>query len=372
MNLTLQDSLEDYEAAVRRRVEKCFQNKTSKKVYIYGYGMMGKFVYQQLKGKYQIEGYIDSDTKKQNMQTEEQIRVYDLSDIKKESSIIIASLVGWSAIYQKCIRLGYFNCCHYEELAFFDHTLPHWNQAFENMAHSICRHWDKYLQIYHRLSDKVSKEVFENIIQFRLTLNIRYSESAHELSTKNGEQAYFDPGIVKTSDKEVFIDCGGYCGETTKQFIQFVSGKYHKIYIFEPDARLAKRTATDLRNENNITIYPYGVGKEESILYFNAVGDASGNFSMNGTERVRVVKISDLVKEKISYIKMDIEGMESEALHGVHEIIERDRPKLAISVYHKCDDIFAIAEQVLNYRKDYHLYLRHYSLNCDDTVMYFV
>ena len=86
MNLTLQDSLEDYEAAVRRRVEKCFQNKTSKKVYIYGYGMMGKFVYQQLKGKYQIEGYIDSDTKKQNMQTEEQIRVYDLSDIKKESS----------------------------------------------------------------------------------------------------------------------------------------------------------------------------------------------------------------------------------------------------------------------------------------------
>lgn len=108
------------------------------------------------------------------------------------------------------------------------------------------------------------------------------------------------------------------------------------------------------------------------MLAFNAIGDESGNFSNKGTEMIRVVKLDDVVKEKVSFIKMDIEGMESEALMGAEYIIQRDKPKLAISVYHKCNDIFTLAEQVLSYRADYKLYLRHYTPNCDDTVMYFV
>lgn len=372
MNIILRESIEDYENEVRQRVERCLGKDNQRNVYIYGYGMMGKFVYQQLKYQMNIAGYIDSDKAKQSKETQDKIKVYDLTDINDNSSIIIASLVGWSSILHKCKSMGYEYCCHYEELAFYDHRLLHWNPAFEGMANSIWSQWKRYDQIYHRLSDDKSKQVFENILAFRLTLNILYTERAYAISTQNNEKIYFDSSIVKTDAKEVFVDCGGYCGETTKDFIRFVSGNYRKIYLFEPDDNLVQKIERELQNVDDVKIFPYGVGKEESIQSFNAVGDASGNFSIDGMQKVKVVRISDVICEKVSYIKMDIEGMEAEALQGAHEIIQRDKPKLAISVYHKCDDMFALANQILRYRKDYQLYIRHYSPNCDDTVMYFV
>ena len=77
-------------------------------------------------------------------------------------------------------------------------------------------------------------------------------------------------------------------------------------------------------------------------------------------------------KRKVSFIKMDIEGEERNALIGAKRTIKENKPKLAISVYHKYDDIFEIPRLIMEFRNDYKFYLRHYSMVEWDTVLYAV
>lgn len=240
MGFTFCEGLAEYEEAVEKRIKDCMGNIAEKCVYLYGYGMMGRFVYEQLKSRMKIQGYIDGAKDKQGRIVEENVKIYSLEEVDIESCIIIASLAGWHEIYNKCLESGYQHCCYYEELAFFDHTLPHWEQAFEGMAESILQNKQDYMDVYHLLSDAKSREVFENVLYFRLTMDVSYADKARKISMQNGEMPYFAPDIIHTDDDEIFVDCGGFCGETTEDFIQYVSGKYNKVYCFEPDTRLVK------------------------------------------------------------------------------------------------------------------------------------
>lgn len=69
---------------------------------------------------------------------------------------------------------------------------------------------------------------------------------------------------------------------------------------------------------------------------------------------------------------MDIEGSELEALKGSREIIKRCRPKLEICVYHKKEDLVEIPAFIKELVPEYKLYVRHYSNNAGETVLYAV
>ena len=69
---------------------------------------------------------------------------------------------------------------------------------------------------------------------------------------------------------------------------------------------------------------------------------------------------------------MDIEGAEEQALIGAKQTIINNRPKLAICVYHKLDDIWKIPNIILKYNSSYKLFLRHYTYSENDTVLYAV
>lgn len=375
MDFVMYDSLKEYEDAVRNRVKyriRSVWGGGQNRVYLYGYGMMGRFVYEQLKDHMIIEGYIDSDKDKQGRVVDGNIRIYSLEEIAKKSNIIITSLTGWYGIYHKCLNEGYVNCCHYEELAFYDHTLFHWEPVFDKAAESILKYRQEYINVYQLLSDDRSKEVFKNVLYFRLTMDLEYLEQARKISTQSGEKTYFDPDIIHMSEEEVFLDCGGNRGETTEDFIEYVSGNFKKVYCFEPDKQLAGISKKRFEGLNKVEVLPYGIGEKEAILTYQAGGNGSGKFSADGTEQIRVIRIDDIVKDNVTFIKMDIEGMEESALIGAQETIRNNKPKLAICVYHKRDDIFKITKQILSYRQDYRIYMRHYGWQCDDTVMYFV
>jgi hypothetical protein len=66
---------------------------------------------------------------------------------------------------------------------------------------------------------------------------------------------------------------------------------------------------------------------------------------------------------------MDIEGAELDALRGAEGIIERDHPRLAISVYHKPEDIWEIPHYILRRHPGYKLYLRQHAV-FTETVCY--
>lgn len=80
--------------------------------------------------------------------------------------------------------------------------------------------------------------------------------------------------------------------------------------------------------------------------------------------------LDQLIEGDVSFIKMDIEGAEYKAIKGAEQIIKRCRPKLAVSIYHKAEDIWELSEMILRICPDYRLYLRHYSIAQAETVLY--
>ncbi len=69
---------------------------------------------------------------------------------------------------------------------------------------------------------------------------------------------------------------------------------------------------------------------------------------------------------------MDIEGLELSALQGAKESIKKYKPNLAICIYHKNSDIVDIPKFIIDLNLGYKLYIRHYSMCTEETVLYAV
>lgn len=184
---------------------------------------------------------------------------------------------------------------------------------------------------------------------------------------------YFDGDIVKYEKAEVFLDCGCYDLETSEIFMNRCPD-YKKIICFEPD--LENRNCIEQKigdkKIRDIMIHPYGVWDRNDTLFFKGNG-SSAMVSESGEEQIKVAALDDLIKDRVTFIKMDIEGSELRALMGAQQIIKEFRPKLAICVYHKREDIVEIPKYILSLVPEYKLYLRHYSnYFATETVLYAV
>lgn len=224
---------------------------------------------------------------------------------------------------------------------------------------------DKYDRIYNLLSDAVSKNQFFNLVNFRLSHNLKYMKGF----THREKEQYFED-FFTLEPGEVFADVGGFDGFTTSEFIKRCP-EYSNVYFFEPDEANIIKSQDLLGSYPHIEYMRYGLSNKREKLYFESQGPAS-RITDSGTNQIEVVRLSDVVRDKVTFIKMDIEGLEYEAIEGSKEIIETHHPKLAIAVYHKASDLWKIPELVLSIRSDYKLYIRHYTEGISETIMYFI
>ena len=128
-----------------------------------------------------------------------------------------------------------------------------------------------------------------------------------------------------------------------------------------------------LRNDISSKIYTYNIGlwSKEVDLFYESAKDGS-SISKSGLLQ-KANSLDNLLKNKdISFIKMDIEGAELEALNGAKEIIMNQKPKLAISIYHELEHFWKIPLLLKSLVPEYKIYIRHHSTQQDDTVCYAV
>ena len=189
------------------------------------------------------------------------------------------------------------------------------------------------------------------------------------------QKVYFDDEIVSSAGDDVFVDGGCYDGYTTEEFLRWTDSA-KKIYAFEPDASNFKKCEQYFKK--NVTV-PYalemaGLYKTNGMLSFSDTHDVAARFSETGHVQVSVVSLDEVIgaEEKITFIKMDIEGMELEALHGAVHTLQRCQPTMAICLYHKPEDIWEIPRFVHEVLPSHRLYIRHYSPWVFDTILYAV
>lgn len=188
------------------------------------------------------------------------------------------------------------------------------------------------------------------------------------------EQQYFED-FIQYEEGEIFVDAGVLDLYTSLRFVEECKKRHienYKIYAFEPDERSYDRCLSikGQHSEIDITLVNKGLWSSDTTLYFQTTGDADAKVSKEGIDQIAVVNMDSYIKEKVTFIKMDIEGAELEALKGCQNTIKKYRPKLAISVYHKKEDLIEIPKYIMSLVPDYHFYLRHYSSGFVETVLY--
>lgn len=201
-----------------------------------------------------------------------------------------------------------------------------------------------------------------------------------ELLEQLARKQYFSLSVLPHMENEVFADVGSLDGMSAKCFIGWCgSNNFRKVYCFEPDKSNAVKCEKNLHHYIELgkaKIVEKGAWSARAKLCFDSNRNGSSHIDLDARNSDEFIEVIDLdsvfesEKETCTFIKMDIEGAELEALMGCKEIICRDKPKLAICIYHKPEDIITIASKILEYNREYKIYMRHYSVRAAETVLY--
>ena len=150
-----------------------------------------------------------------------------------------------------------------------------------------------------------------------------------------------------------------------------MGGCYTRIYAFEPDPTTFARLKQNFASEPRVELINAGLYHRKQTLRFRDDASRAAIFAGDGGTEIEVTTIDDVVgEERVTFIKMNIEGAEIDALKGAARTIRQWRPKLAISAYHRPSDLWCIPRLVRWLREDYGLYLRQHDGGVIETVLY--
>lgn len=209
-------------------------------------------------------------------------------------------------------------------------------------------------KVYNALADDFSKNVYLNVLAFKLSGKLEYLRRCTTLP----EEAYAN--ILKLQQNEVYVDLGAFNGDTIAEFINNGGKNYEAIYAFEPNIRNFRKLSASVKDMRNVTAIHAAAWCEDTLLVFNTGGGRQSQVSKKGIETSARSVDSVLGGHRASYIKFDVEGSEAEAINGCSETIMKYSPKLCVALYHRAEDMFRIPLQVLSINPNYKLYIRHF------------
>lgn len=245
---------------------------------------------------------------------------------------------------------------------------PYWGslneskEDFEHMrliADSLKDHLDDFIHLYSKLGDYRSKLVLYSIMSNWYQYDFKMLNRSIEKSYGH----YFDLDLIEPNSEEVIVDLGAYTGDTILDYIYtYGENKYQKIYAYDITEESLIKLKENVSRYPNIIVKKRAITDKTGITYIKkSEVDNSANMTMDhGDDEVLETTLDDEVKEKITMIKMDIEGGEQKALRGAEEHIKKEHPKLLISVYHNVRDIFEIPKMIEQMDSSYQFYLRNH------------
>lgn len=241
---------------------------------------------------------------------------------------------------------------------------PH--MFYDGLLDDLANNRDQYRWLRDVLADERSRDVLAAVLAYRQTL-----DPAMLKSVLDDDDLYAPKGLMKFSDDEAYVDGGSYDGDTIRTFIERVGGRFKNIYAFEPDPVTFKKLEANFAGEARVHPFHAGLHSRKGNLRFRNDASRGAIFATDGDIEMPVTTIDDAVGDRpVTYIKMNIEGAEIDALHGGRRTIQRSLPRLAISVYHRPSDLWRIPRLVRELSPEYDLYLRQHDGGIIEAVLY--
>lgn len=376
----VKDLLREGKSAVVERERSTFDNLAgpgNKPLVLFGAGNLGRKTLAGLR-KIGIQPIAFTDSNPRLWNT----KVEDLVVLPPEKA---ASLYGTNAVFvitiwtgegydrmgQRVAKLRNLGCKHVSSFLplfwkFPDTFLPHYAA---DLPHKIYEQAEQVLSACELWSDDASRREYLAQLRWRLLADF------DNLPNPVNHATYFPPDLFQLAANEQFVDCGAYDGDTIKVFLQQPGASSAQIHAFEADpenfARL-KRTVSAFPQAESIKIKNAAVGAFNGSVSFCSSGNESSFVSQQGAGiRVDSVTLDDALGDvEPTYIKMDIEGAELDALAGARRLIQRSSPVLSVCSYHQQDHVWKIPLLIHAMNPHYRFFLRPHLLEVWDLVCY--
>lgn len=343
-------------------------------IFIYGAGGFGKETYEMLVQHHlKIEAFLDRNAEK--IISLFDIPVYQAQEEHltkyKENAVVLLAIVmdknarehliaflkkcGFSFIIEaqslRCLSVKPDNQENLEESAYYKSQKNKINEAAG------------------LFQEELSYQIYWNNVNAHITRDYEFCS----LYESPMEEQYFPGNICLIKGYDRMIDCGGFIGDTIESALRH-HGKISAIASFEPNqSNFQKLSAYCDSQKERIglqILFPCAVSKELKTVKFR-MGCGSGAIDAEGSELVQSVSLDQVLKGfHPTFLKMDIEGEEINALYGAKEMIMENKPDLAICVYHCVNHIWDIPLLLQSWNLNYQFYLRSYNAFTMETVLY--
>ncbi|MES2183563.1 MAG: FkbM family methyltransferase [Pseudomonadota bacterium] len=220
---------------------------------------------------------------------------------------------------------------------------------------------DEFVRLADRFEDEHSRATLYGNLLFRLSYERSHMLPSWASPIDEYFSLYASTSTFQLGSREHYCDCGAFQGPIVSKFLAATGRQYGSITAFEPD-----RTNFDvLTRISPIALDNYrpvnkAVSNRAEALRFHETGTVSSHVSDTGTVTVQTARLDDEL-DKLTFLKMDVEGYEARTLEGAAGLIGRQRPRIAACVYHYAQDLLDVVAQLDKSAGDYHLRLRQHN-----------
>jgi FkbM family methyltransferase len=286
----------------------------------------------------------------------------------EEGTFVVTVFLGAEQVRRQLRGLGCRNVLPFYPL-FWRHPeelLPHY--AYD-LPQKLLAARDQVRRAWLLLADDASRREYLAQVRWRL------DPEAGNLPPAAEHPIYFPPELFALRQDELFVDCGGYDGDTLRSFLGQVGSRLCGAVVFEPDPENFRRLMACARAQPaevaaRLELHQAAVGAARAVLRLDTRGSAASSLSGAGDLDVACRAIDEVVGERAAtFVKMDIEGAELEAIAGARRQIQLHRPLLALSAYHCQDHLWRLPIAVHKLNAGYRFFLRRYSPEAIDALV---